>query len=244
MATYLVTGINRGIGLGFLKAIAANPGNLLIGTVRNAEKAKEVEALGYKNVKLIILDITLNEGQFKEAFKNLESLTPNGIDVIVHNIGVAASPQYVFSTLEEVPEEEYDQVYDVNVRGSARFYRTIFPRLETNGKPVKFIFVSSTAGCCTEMEFATGAYGASKAALNNLVKQISIQRKSKGDIVVPINPGLVDTDLTAHIRYLEVVQKIIITPEESVRQMLQVIDKLTLEDTGDFLNYDGARLQY
>lgn len=215
-----------------------------IGTVRTAEKAKEIEALGYKNVKLLILDITLNDAQFKQAFKDLEALTPNGIDVIVHNIGVTVSHKYVFSTLEEYPEEEYDQVYDVNVRGSARFYRAICPRLETNGKPVKILFISSLAARISQMDFATGPYGASKAALNNLIKQMAIQRAAKNDIVIPIHPGLVDTDMAAPIRHLEVLQPMLITPDESIRQMLAVIDKLTLQDTGKFFSYDGSVLEY
>lgn len=244
MATYLVTGVNRGIGFGFLKAIAANPNNFLIGTVRNAEAAKEIEKLGYENVKLLYLDITLNDAAFKETFKDLEALTPNGIDVIIHNIGVGVSPQYAFSTLESLPGDEYDQVYKVNVSGPGRLYRTIYPRLETNGKPVKLVFLSSSVGCIEGMQMSTGTYGASKAALNHLVKQISIQRQANKDIVIPINPGLVDTDMTSTIRHLDFAKKVMITKEDSVRQMLQVIDNLTFEDTGKFFNYDGTVLPY
>lgn len=244
MTTYLVTGVNRGIGFGFLKVIASNPDNLLIGTVRSPKIAKEIEMLGYKNIKLLILDAKMSDEEFKLAFKDLEALTPNGIDVIIHNIGIVVSPEYGFTTVEKIPQVEYDNVFDVNVSGAAKFYRTIYPKLETNGKPVKLVFMSSTAGCITDMVAATGPYGMSKAALNNMVKQISVQRKDKGDIVIPIHPGVVDTDGLAPFKEVEIVKKSMISPEESVRTMLSTIEKLTLEDTGKFFNYDGTSLLY
>lgn len=136
MTTYLVTGINRGIGLAFLKAIAANPENLFIGTVRTPEIAEEIEALGYENVKVIVFEMTMNDAQFHEAFKDLEALTPNGIDVIIHNAGAGATPGRLLLRLESLPDDEFDHVYEVNVKGSARLYRPIYPILERNGKPV------------------------------------------------------------------------------------------------------------
>lgn len=244
MTTYLITGINRGIGLAFLETIAANPENLLIGTVRTPEIAKEIEDLGYKNVKVIVVEMTMNDDQFKEAFEDLETLTPDGIDVVIHNTGAGASPGRLLLRMEEQPDDEFDYVYDVNVKGSARFYRTIYPRLEKNGKPLKLIFLSSMAGSITEMLAPCGPYGISKAALNHMVKQIAMQRKDKGDIVIPLHPGHVDTRMSDEVRHYEIVKKVMISTEQSVKQMLEVIEKLTPEDNGKFFTYTGSEMQY
>lgn len=242
MTTYLVTGVNRGIGLALLKLIASNPENLLIGTVRDASKADEIEKLGFKNVKLLSLDMSLSYEEFEKSFKDLESLTPNGIDIIIHNAGVTSDVDTIFLPMAQFPVPEFEKVFNVNVLGSFKFYKAISKRLETNNKPFKLLFVSSIAAFITNMEFATNAYGASKAALNHLAKQIASNRKESGDVIIPIHPGVVDTDMTADFKDVELIRKSMITSEQSASQMLDVAHKVTIEDTGKFFSYDGSLL--
>lgn len=243
MTTYLITGVNKGIGLALLKAAASNSDNLVIGTVRNQEKAKQIEDLGFDNVKVLIIDMTLTDGEFQEAFKDLEKLTPNGIQTIIHNAGVTLD--HIFNRpIEDFLNEDFESMFRVNVMGAAKFYKAICPRLEKNSGPAKLIFISSIGGMISELPACTGPYGASKAALNSIVKQISIQRKPKNDIVVPVHPGAVDTEMTDEIKQDALKRANIISTDKSATLILKLASKLTLDDTGKFFSHDGTVLTY
>jgi NAD(P)-dependent dehydrogenase (short-subunit alcohol dehydrogenase family) len=75
------------------------------------------------------------------------------------------------------------------------------------------------------------AYRSSKAAVNMVMKSLSIDLASRGITCVVMNPGWVRTDMGGSGGKL--------TPAESINAMRSVIAKLRLEDSGKFLNYTG-----
>ena len=74
-------------------------------------------------------------------------------------------------------------------------------------------------------------YRSSKAAVNMVVKSLSIDLKQAGVIAVVLHPGWVKTDMGG--------SNALISPAQSVSGMRQVIDRLTLKDSGRFIEYDG-----
>ena len=77
------------------------------------------------------------------------------------------------------------------------------------------------------------AYRSSKAALNNIVRNLSIELRDDRIVCVALNPGWVKTDMGgASAR---------ITPEESVAAMRERIARYTMADTGRFLSWDGKQ---
>ena len=87
------------------------------------------------------------------------------------------------------------------------------------------------------------SYRMSKAALNMATKNLSIElgRGRKKVICVSLHPGTVDTDLSRP--YHKNVPNLF-TTEYSVNSLLQVIDSLTVEDSGKFFTYDRTELPY
>ena len=79
-------------------------------------------------------------------------------------------------------------------------------------------------------------YRSSKAALNAVMRSLSVDLKPKNIIVVLLHPGWVRTDMGGPGAYLDVF--------ESVASMREVIGKLGAEASGRFLNYDGTELPW
>jgi NAD(P)-dependent dehydrogenase (short-subunit alcohol dehydrogenase family) len=92
--------------------------------------------------------------------------------------------------------------------------------------------------CSLDDNTSGGYYGyrMSKAALNMATRSLAVDLKGRGIVVVAMHPGMVQTDMTRGFGML--------TPAESVAGMVQVIDKLTPEQTGQFLHYQGTTLPW
>jgi NAD(P)-dependent dehydrogenase (short-subunit alcohol dehydrogenase family) len=82
-------------------------------------------------------------------------------------------------------------------------------------------------------------YRASKAALNMEMRNVAFAVKGKGIAVALINPGPVDTDMMAGLP-----KKMLRPKEDAVKDLIRITDQLTLENTGQFWNYDGQPLPW
>ncbi|EGV62072.1 hypothetical protein CANTEDRAFT_136010 [Yamadazyma tenuis ATCC 10573] len=246
MSTYLITGANRGIGLALFKQVAAKSENTVIVTVRDETKAEQIKKLGYKNVHVIVIDMIASLDEFEAAFKNLPELAPNGFDVVIHNAGVCSEGS--MSAFADHKFTEFQRTWEINFLGSVKFFRSVLPTLDLNTKPAKVVAISTVASTISQMVYASNSYGASKAALNYITKEIALERKERGDIVVPIHPGVVATDMTAELaKYMtaeDVAKYNFISAEGSAAKIWELVDKLTLEDSGKFWSYDGSEIPY
>ena len=79
-------------------------------------------------------------------------------------------------------------------------------------------------------------YRSSKAALNMITRSLSVDLRERGIVVVSFHPGWVRTDMGGEEGPL--------SPEESVEGMREVMDRLTSEDSGRFLDYQGKELPW
>jgi len=79
-------------------------------------------------------------------------------------------------------------------------------------------------------------YRTSKAAVNMVVKSLAIDLKPTGITAVALNPGWVKTDMGG--------PNAMISVEESVSGMRQVISSLTIADSGKFFDYDGNEIPW
>jgi short-subunit dehydrogenase len=114
--------------------------------------------------------------------------------------------------------------------------------LKTNIPIGTIVFMSSDSGSqgnFREMEDGFAAYAASKAALNMAVRHLAAELKRKDDdtIILAMHPGEVATDM-ANVQLPWEVQGII-TPEESVRRMIEVIQSKGIQHSGTFWTYEN-----
>lgn len=239
MSTYLITGSNRGIGFAFVKQAAANPDNTVIATVRSEDRAKPILDLNLSNVKIAYYDMGGSEEKIIEDFKVLKDLAPNGIDVVIQNAGVTISDAFAPTLSQDI--EGYYDTFHYNVAGSVKLYKAIYPHLIEN--KTKLTFVSSLAGTNGDPFFGGSGYGASKAALNHVIRQIA---RETNFITVALHPGFVITDMSKAARELGIFDGVVplITAEDSAGSMLSIIHKLTKEDNDKFFSYDGTKASW
>ncbi|MDX2144850.1 MAG: SDR family oxidoreductase [Rhodospirillaceae bacterium] len=233
--TVLVTGANRGIGLEFAKQYTAK-GYKVIATARKPGEAKELNALAAadKDVTVEALDVTDLAAIDALAAK----YAGKPIDILINNAGITGFPEKQrFGTIDY---GSFNAVMETNVRGPLKMTEAFTPHLAA-GKQKKVMVVTSSEGSIAGVTSNRQPfYRASKAAVNMVFKNIAFALKDKGISVALINPGPVDTDMMAAARGRMPLR----TTELTVRELSAIMDKLTLEQTATFFNFDGTTLPW
>lgn len=180
MSTVLVTGAGRGIGKAITAHMATRGWDVVAG-VRRQEDAAVVGAL--PRVTPVMLDVTNDE-----QVASLDDLLPARLDAVVNNAGIA-----VGGPLEAVGTADLRRQFDVNVVGQMAVTRAVLPRLrESRGR---IVFMSSVSGrISTPM---TGAYCASKFALEAAADALRMELKPWHISVSVVEPAQTDTDMWA-----------------------------------------------
>jgi NAD(P)-dependent dehydrogenase (short-subunit alcohol dehydrogenase family) len=109
------------------------------------------------------------------------------IDIVFANAGVGD-----FAPLVNVTEEHFDKIFNINVRGTLFTVQKALPLLNDGGSIILTGSVASAKGTP-----AFGVYGASKAALRNLVRAWTVELKDRGIRSNVLSPGPTDTPLVA-----------------------------------------------
>lgn len=180
MPTVLVTGASRGIGRTTALRLAG-AGWEVIGGVRTAEAGAALEAEGAGRITSVILDVTN-----ADHVAALDAALPARLDALVNNAGVV-----VGGPVEGLPVDELRRQFEINVFGQVAVTQAVLPRLRASRGRIAFI--SSVSGrISTPM---TGAYNASKFAIEALGDALRLEVKPWGIRVSLIEPAQTDTDL-------------------------------------------------
>src|SRR5512147_1842572 len=227
MPTCLITGANRGIGLEFAKQYAAD-GWDVIATCRRRDQSGALRQVRGE-VRVETLDVSDFAG-IEALGGRLEGVP---IDLLINNAGIYG-PRVV--TYDSVDYGAWAEVLRVNtmacLKVSAVFSRSVaWSRLKT------IVAITSSMGSVSE-NTSGGAYiyRSSKAALNAVMRSLSIDLKPKEIIVVVLHPGWVRTDMGGSGAHLDAF--------ESVAGMRDVIGRLGPADSGRFFSYDGTELPW
>lgn len=226
----LVTGSSRGIGKGIALCLAKAGASVVVNYHSNKEKAEEVvEKIKGFNVDSFSVqadvsnreDITKMMGEVKSKFGIL--------DILVNNAGVVT-----FNNIQEMDENEWDKVIDVNLKGQFLCIKEALNIMTKNGK---IINISSIASGGAGVGFGKiPHYAASKGGIIGLTEDLAIDLADKGINVNSIAPGVIETDMTEGM----------VTDEDSSKKLLEHIPKNRFgvpEDIGNatvFLASDEA----
>ncbi len=234
MKRILITGANRGIGLELTKQYLLQ-GNFIYACCRDTNKANELQSLQlqYKGrIEILSLDVE-DEVSVKSCFDELER-NQKCIDLLFNNAGIID-----WSKLEEVTSSSVEQVYKVNLLGALLVTRNAVSCLQLSTSPL-IINLSSRLGSIhlrgdTQLGGAI-AYQCSKAALNMLTRQTSIDLKPFNIRVISQSPGWVKTEMGGQEAKYHV--------EEAVSMMLHALEKLPHDKTGIFIGEDGEPIPW
>ena len=157
---------------------------------------------------------------------------------ILHGPGVAPEKTY-----RQLDGPALEQVFRINAIGPALVARHFLPLLRPAGRAV-FAALSARVGSIGDNRLGGWfGYRASKAALNQIVKTLSIElaRTRPDTIVVALHPGTVATPLSAPFRRgLPDVQ--LLTPADSAAALLDTLDRLVPTDSGHCFDWRGERI--
>jgi len=244
-STWVVVGASRGIGLELVRQLL-DQSNQVIAAVRTPSTANEIWQLSAKQTRpaaCLIEECDVTSEASIDAFAGaLGKLVAKGvrIDNIVLNAGVLKYP----NRATEISFKDFALHLHTNTIGPIVAAQKLL-QISGDHPPSKVIFISSDSGSTSlfrEYEDGFGAYAASKAALNQMLRHMAAELKRKGgkyaDVcVLAMHPGEVQTNM-ANIEVDWDVEGII-NPEESVTKMLQVFAEKGKDDSGTFWCWDG-----
>jgi NAD(P)-dependent dehydrogenase (short-subunit alcohol dehydrogenase family) len=237
----LVIGAGGGIGLEFVRQLLSQ-GYEVHATTRQPSTA--LSEITDSRLHCWSVDVT-QEDQIAEIAKGIRSQTPR-LDCAIYAIGVlhttAWQPE---KSLRHLNSQQMLDYFQVNAIGAALWAKHLQPLFKHPDRAV-FAAVSAKVGSIGDNQLG-GWYGyrASKAALNMLIKNISIEyrRTAPQSIVVALHPGTTETNLSQPFQ-ANVLPEKLFSPERTVRQLLSVMDGLQTADSGEFFSWDGSPLPW
>lgn len=228
MATWLITGANRGIGLEYVKQLVA-AGETVIATVRNKATADGLEefASGHKSVSVETLDL-----EDRSSIVALgERLAGLALDVLVNNAGLYGGSWDNSAHRQSHDNMDYglwEQIMRVNVMAPFQMVQCLRDSLIAGDRKLVVNMSSDLGSIANNTQGQSYAYRSSKAALNMVTKGLSVELGSQGFTIVSMAPGWTQTDLGGSSAQWPV--------EESVANQLRVISGLSPKDNGRFVD--------
>ena len=178
----IVTGAARGIGRGIASVLAAEGARVVVVDLDGALATQTAEELGGLAITADVTDRVSVEAMAARVTAEL-----GRIDIVAANAGI-----YPFAGLNELTEEMWSRVMDVNVGGAVRTVQACLPPMRERGYG-RIVLTSSITGPVTgQIGFAH--YGASKAAMLGFMRSAAVELARSGITINAVMPGNVSTE--------------------------------------------------
>lgn len=230
MNTVLVTGANRGIGLEFVKQYA-KANDKILACCRAPEKAVALQELSKAHPSITILPLDVTDPQSIKALA--EQLKNETIDILINNAGIYGESK---QQLGHVPTESFEKVFLTNAVGPFKMVEAFVEQVSKSKLKI-IVSISSILGSIQESDSTnTYAYSASKAALNKIMRCLSVDLRNKGIGVLTMHPGWVKTDMGGPNAQVDVTT--------SVAGLRKVILQNAHKNSGAFYSYTGEEIPW
>ncbi|KAL4874392.1 NAD(P)-binding protein [Aspergillus karnatakaensis] len=272
MSSYAITGVSRGIGWEFLRQLSANPANTVIGIVRDkagTDKHVAEELSDRKNIHIVQGDLT-DYASLQSAAAETARITGGSLDYLIANAALLTTFD-AFDPINELAtnqKEAFDKFlldsYKINTIGNIHLF-SLFTPLILKGTVKKVIHISSGHAdpeWINDLPISTSAgYAIVKAATNIATAKFAAQygKHTDGVLFMSICPGATATDtfgslteeqqkamqpmFEAFAKYAPPTFKGPRQPEDSVRDVLRVIEQSTVEKDGaTFVSHRGDNM--
>jgi NAD(P)-dependent dehydrogenase (short-subunit alcohol dehydrogenase family) len=188
----LVTGGNRGLGLGTCRELARQGNEVVLGS-RSARSGEEAVArLAKEGLRVTMLPLDLDRRDSIEAALAAMQKLFGRIDILVNNAGIL--PDKGAQGVLQAPVENMRATLATNVLGPFQLTQLVMPLMEKHGYG-RIVNVSSGMGQLSDMNGGYPAYRVSKTALNALTKIFAAEGRGHNILVNSICPGWVRTDM-------------------------------------------------
>ncbi len=255
-ANALVVGATQGIGLEFVRQFLKNDQIARVfATYRSRQTAENLFALaGSPNQRIatqypdklhcIEMDLT-DESKIVSGLNEVKQIAPQ-LHLVVNCVGLLHNDrQQPEKALRQLNADNLLNYFHINSIGPALLAKNLMP-LFKHQEPALFATISAKVGSIGDNRLG-GWYGyrASKAALNMFLKTAAIEygRRHPNTTIVSLHPGTTDTQLSKPFQRGVPSEKLFST-ERTVSQLIEVLCKVTPQDSGEFFSWDGSRLPW
>ncbi len=235
MATILVTGANRGLGLELVRQYASDK-HRIIAACRNPAEATELTALSQ------VHDVTV-EALDVSDFDAIDSLAADWsygpIDILINNAGIfgpkAQAENDWRQSFGHMDYGIWEQVIRTNLMAPLKMAEAFIAQIAASDLK-KIVSLSSTVGSIAETETGIYAYRTSKAGLNMAMTTLANELRGQEIAVGVFCPGWVRTSMGG--------TGATVTPRDSIAGLRQRIAELNIEQSPQFLRYNGESIPW
>lgn len=227
----LITGANRGIGLEMVR-YSLEQGWRIFACCRdphNAENLFNIAKLSNGQISVHIADML--ELSTMQALSY--ELRNDPIDILINNAGIYGSSKNTFGAVDV---ESWLQTFQINTIAPLKMVEAFSEQLMMGKRKIVACMSSKMGSMADNGSGNSYIYRSSKAALNSVVKSLSIDLKERGILVVALHPGWVKTEMGG--------ENAEISTRECVLQTFNNISQLTIDDSGRFIDIDGTDIPW
>lgn len=227
MRTVLITGTNRGIGLEFVRQYAI-AGWRVLACCRDPAKAEVLTRLAAQHSERITI-YSLDVANHQQIEQLSQTLSNQVIDLLINNAGVY--PPERGDAFGKTDYAAWAYTFEVNTMAPLKMAEAFIQQISKSELKTIITITSKMGSISDNRGGGSYIYRSSKAAVNIVMKSLSIDLNPKGIIVVLLHPGWVRTDMGG--------PNGLISAEQSVNGMRHVISMLKSADSGKFYAFDG-----
>ena len=197
--TVLVTGAALGIGRGIARAFSAAGADVAIADV-NREAAEalalEITTTGRRAVP-VLGDVSNSNDAARMVLRTIEAF--GRLDILINNAGIMPTNWYF--RIEDMPDEVWDRIMAVNLRGVFLMSKFALPRIRETGRGGVVVNMASVQGL--QSMRGVPAYAATKGGILSLTRNMALDYAPDGIRVVAICPGTIDSELVRDLARAE-----------------------------------------
>lgn len=238
MPTVLITGASRGLGLELVRQYAADGWQVLAcARLPSAPALRAVADADPELVSTHALDVTDHAAVDRLA----AALDGTQVDVLLNVAGTMGAQSFAekgvsiqrFGATDYV---DWRHVLEVNVLAPMKMAEAFVEHLAASEQRKVVTLTSMVGSIAGNTRGGLYAYRSSKAAANAVMKSMAVDLARRGIIALPMHPGWARTDMGGASAPVD--------PVDSVAGMRRVIARLTAQDAGRFLQFDGTELPW
>lgn len=239
----IVTGGSRGIGRAIVEGLIKCGAHVVINYVKDERSAQQLVSKAERTAGVQALAVRADMSQLEDAEDLVKQTIQKfgRLDILICNAGI-----WEGAPVEQISEELWDRVIDINLKGTWTICRAAVPQLKRQ-RGGRIVIISSTAGQRGEANVSN--YAASKGGQISFTKSLSTELASFGINVNAVAPGWVDTEMNTEVfgdkSFRESIERSIplgriASAEDVANPVLFLCSDWGRHITGEILNVNGG----